>query len=147
SRNEGQYHDAVVLGPLSQARWYEGGERAFLHSCNPRMGFETVARAAEFARAAVGEALEQASLSAGDVDFLFCHQPMAWLGSLVKEAAGLTNARHVESFPRFGSLGAASCALNLHLAAGEGAIAPGKNVLLYSVGAGFNYCAAVVRWD
>jgi 3-oxoacyl-[acyl-carrier-protein] synthase-3 len=91
-------------------------------------------------------ALERAGLAVAGVDFLSVFQGTAWLHDEIAAHLGVTRAKSVEVFRRFGYLSAAAVAASLYIGAESGRLVRDDLVLLTGGGTGQTYGAAVLRW-
>jgi 3-oxoacyl-[acyl-carrier-protein] synthase-3 len=91
-------------------------------------------------------ALARAGLSADGVDWWVPHQANARLVRDAGERLGIPLERTVSVVETVGNTSAASIPIALALAARDGRLRHGQQVLLSAVGAGMTEAAAVIRW-
>ena len=145
ARTDGRFHGTVGVTP-NEGRWYEGRGPSYLRTLKMVQGMESVLNGAEWAGETIGTLLSRNGLAAPDVNWFFAHQPMPWFNAMCREAAGLVNARTVDSYSWLGSMGAANIPVNLDIAVHEKEVRDGDIVLFYSAGLGFNWIATVMQW-
>jgi 3-oxoacyl-[acyl-carrier-protein] synthase-3 len=91
-------------------------------------------------------AAKEAGVLLSKVDFVICNTPMAWYSAFVARALGIDPARTINTFPKYGNIGAASMPANLHEAAATGKIKENDLVLLYAIGSVSSASAIIMRW-
>jgi 3-oxoacyl-[acyl-carrier-protein] synthase-3 len=90
--------------------------------------------------------LERAGLTPGDVDLFVPHQANARIIEAARARLGIPVDRVVVNVDRWGNTSAASIAIALAEAAGEGRIGAGDHVLVSGFGAGMTWASALLRW-
>jgi 3-oxoacyl-[acyl-carrier-protein] synthase-3 len=104
----------------------------------------------EFAVGALVESIDatlaRASVDLADVKWFVPHQANLRIIEAVGEKLHMDPDRVVLNIERFGNTGAASIAIGLAEAAGDGRIQRGDLVLVSSVGAGMTWGSALIRW-
>jgi 3-oxoacyl-[acyl-carrier-protein] synthase-3 len=143
-RADGRQHDGMVTS-VPGARWFEQG-RAYWFPQNSASARDMLLCVPDRARQVLHEALEQAELSTGDVDFFACHQATSWFVEVAQEHAGLGRAKTVNTFSWTGSLFSANLPLQLSIAEREGLLRAGDVVAMHSGGSGVTWSAAMMRW-
>jgi 3-oxoacyl-[acyl-carrier-protein] synthase-3 len=117
------------------------------HSYYIKMAGREVFKAAVLSMAdACDQALQRASLSAGDLDLLIPHQANIRIIEATAKHAGLPMDKVYVNVDRFGNTSAASIAIALDEAVKTGRLQPGMVVMLCAFGAGFTWGSMVVRW-
>lgn len=109
-------------------------------------GGEVFRRAVRIICDSSATALEQAGLTAADVDLFVPHQANARIIEAARARLGIPAERTVVNVDRWGNTSAASIAIALAEAAAAGRIAPGAIVLLTGFGAGMTWSTALLRW-
>jgi 3-oxoacyl-[acyl-carrier-protein] synthase III len=94
----------------------------------------------------MGEALNAAQLTPGDVDWLVPHQANARILDATAKKLGLDPAKVVVTVAEHANTSAASVPLALDVAVRDGRIQPGHIVVLEAMGGGFTWGAAVIKW-
>ncbi|MBX7098334.1 MAG: hypothetical protein K1X89_11525 [Myxococcaceae bacterium] len=145
-RTYGELNEAICLGPVDDAPWYEGGSRLLVHSRKMAQGRKIVMKTAEYAVEAIGAVLDRARLTPSAITHYYSHQPVSWFNLATRMATGLGHARTVDSFPTLGGMSAANIPVNLSLAQDANQLKDGDLAVLYACGAGFVWAAAVMRW-
>ena len=93
----------------------------------------------------VDQALEKASKSVEDIDFLVTHQPVSWAANAWREAIGIPSEKFHETFQTYGNVANCSAGVNLLDAIEKKKIKEGDNVLITSSGAGENHIAIIMK--
>lgn len=143
-RTDGSLSRALVLGVPGKS-WWDAGEITLHPVDGPatkRMLFSLV----DWAKQAVGEALEQAGVRAEEIAFYSSHQATTWLRPVTQEYLGLSHARSVDIFPWTTSLTAANSPLQLALAERDGLLRRGDLAAVFSGGTGVTWSGTVMRW-
>ena len=92
------------------------------------------------------EALQNADLSPGQVDWLIPHQANIRIMTHTCRKLGLPQERMVVTVGEHGNTSAASIPLALDIAVRDGRIKRGQTVLIEGVGGGFTWGASVIRY-
>jgi 3-oxoacyl-[acyl-carrier-protein] synthase III len=143
-RTDGSRHRSLVAG-VPGKRWYDDG-RVIIYLEDAGVAHEMVLAVTGRGEQVVAEALAEAGLDRGGVDFFACHQATSWLRELTQRHVGLDRARSVDTFRSFGSLSAANLPLVLAIGEREGQLRDGDVVTLFSGGVGETWSATVLRW-
>ena len=109
-------------------------------------GGEVFRRAVRVVVQSAEAALEQAGLTASDVDVFVPHQANARIVSAACDRLGIAAERTVLNLDRYGNTSAASIPIALAEAAEAGRLHPGDVVLLSGFGAGMTWASAVLVW-
>lgn len=141
---DGENHRAVVIG-VPGRRWYEAGESRFYQEDNAA-ALRMMRAIVDRARTSLHAALAQAGHRPEDVDFYACHQGLEWLRRVTQPDSGLTRARTVDTFARFGSLAACNLPLIMSIAERERMLGPGDLVAMFTGGAGEVWSSVILRW-
>ncbi len=88
--------------------------------------------------------LEEAHLTAADVDLFVPHQANLRINQFVCHKLGIPEAKAVSNIEKYGNTTAATIPLGLSEAWREGRCGPGSNVLFAAFGSGFTWGAAVL---
>lgn len=142
--SDGSMQNGLVSG-IPGGRWYDEGRVVAYNQDNSstrRMLFTT----ADKARAVVQRTLDDAGLTAEDIDFFACHQGVSWLRRVVQQACGLEHARSFDTFPITASLLAANIPMVMDYAMREGRLQSGDRVLAFSGGGGVTTSAMIFEW-
>jgi 3-oxoacyl-[acyl-carrier-protein] synthase-3 len=91
-------------------------------------------------------ALQQAGMTAADVDLLVPHQANLRIIEATAKYAGLDMEKVFVNLDRYGNMSSASIPVALDEAAEQGRIGPGSKILSVAFGAGFTWGAMVLRW-
>ena len=91
-------------------------------------------------------ALQQAGLTADDVDLLVPHQANVRIIEATAKYAGIDMGRVYVNVDRYGNMSSASVPVGLDEALEKDLIGPGSNVLTAAFGAGLTWGAMVLRW-
>ncbi len=143
-RTDGRYPRALIASVPGQ-RWYDDG-RVVLHSADPVGARQVFLQTADFAIEVVGQALRDAGLAPGEVDFFAVHQGTPWLRQVAHDVLGLTRARSLDTFATTGYLFGVSIPLVLETAQRRGLVARGDKVVLYGGGGGVTFGAIALGW-
>jgi len=94
----------------------------------------------------VEEVLEENHLQGSDINWLVPHQANIRIMEATAKKLGLSMDNVIVTVASHGNTSAASIPLALDVAARDGRIKPGQNILLEAVGGGFTWGAVLVRW-
>ena len=92
------------------------------------------------------EALNNAGLTASDVDFFACHQGFAWLREAVQRFTGMDQARTVDTFQWAGSTLGCNIPLVLHTALKDGFLRDGDHTALFAGASGVIFKGTILRY-
>lgn len=109
-------------------------------------GREVFKRAVRAVSASVEIALEKAGLTADDIDVVIPHQANIRIIEAVAQRTGLSMDKTHNVIEFTGNTSSATIPLTLAEAERNGALQPGKIVLMTGFGAGMAWGTAVVRW-
>jgi len=133
-------------GRHNQLLYVDGGPSTTQTVGKLRMKGQEVFRHAVVNLASVlNEVMEQAGLSAADIDWLVPHQANARILDATARKLKLSPDRVVVTVDRHANTSAASVPLALDLATRDGRIKPGDLVVLEAMGGGFTWGACVLR--
>ncbi len=144
--NDGSYHRAVCTAPRGGGRWQDAKGGLVTASLEPEKGREAIFRFGDMAKEAVDAAAEKANIDLKDVKFFACHQPTAWFVELCQRSAMLQHAAAPSTFSQTAGLGPCNVMLNLNEGLMTGALRRDDLVAVYSMGSGFTWGAAILRW-
>jgi 3-oxoacyl-[acyl-carrier-protein] synthase-3 len=91
-------------------------------------------------------ALQQAGMTADDIDMLVPHQANVRIIAATAKYAGLDMDKVFVNVDRYGNMSSASIPVALDEAQEQGLIGPGSNVLTVAFGAGLTWGAMVLRF-
>ena len=142
-------------GRLGELLWRPGG--GAIHPPSEEMladrsyflrmaGREVFKHAVRSMSEACGKALDQADLTAEDVDVLLPHQANLRIIESLAKHAGIPFEKAYVNIDRYGNTSAASIPMALDECVREGRIRPGSNVLMVAFGGGLTWASAMVRW-
>lgn len=94
----------------------------------------------------VKELLDQANMSADDIDWFIPHSANLRIIESICEKTGIPIEKTLYSLEYFGNTSAASIPLALHLGIQEGKVKPGDTMMLYGFGGGLTHCGVIVKW-
>ena len=100
----------------------------------------------EAAATALKKALENAGVSAGDVDWLLLHQANIRIMEIVASKLGIPMERVLTNLSEYGNTSAAACAIALDESHRAGKFGPGDHIVLVAFGAGLTWASAAIRW-
>ena len=95
---------------------------------------------------ACARVLQQAGVSAGDIDLLVPHQANLRIIEAVAKYAGVSMDWVMLTVQRYGNMSAATVPVALVDALKEGRVKPGSLLLMPGFGGGLTYGALLVRW-
>ena len=134
-------------GRHNQLLYVDGGPSTTGTVGKLRMKGKEVFRHAVVNLAAVmGESLDLAGLTPGDVDWVVPHQANARILDATARKLSLAPEKVVVTVDQHANTSAASVPLALDVAVKDGRIKRGDIVVLEAMGGGFTWGAAVVRW-
>ncbi len=154
SQQEGGASDRGVLsshlrsdGRFRDKLYVDGGPSSTGTVGHLRMeGREVFRRAVGLVSDVIDGALEDAGLTAGDIDWFVPHQANRRIIDATARKFGWPDDKVVITVDRHGNTSAASIPLALDEACRDGRIRPGDLVMLEAMGGGFTWGGAVVRW-
>jgi 3-oxoacyl-[acyl-carrier-protein] synthase-3 len=138
--------EAVVAGPKGEGHFLQGAGPVRIQSHDYRALQRSVTTLGSLAKEAIDEALADAGLKAGDVQFYACHQTFAAYNEIVRRSANLTQARTMNTFNFIGSVIGATIPTNLYFGVKEGLLRDGDVTALYTNAAGLSYASVILRW-
>lgn len=109
-------------------------------------GREVFKRAVRAVSGSVEAALGRACLGPGDLDVVLFHQANMRIIEAVCNRAGLDLAKTHNVISYTGNTSSATIPLCLKKAEDDGALAPGRTVLISGFGAGMTWASVVLRW-
>jgi 3-oxoacyl-[acyl-carrier-protein] synthase-3 len=143
-RADGTLQRALLAG-VPGGRWFDEG-RSVLYSDRPDRQQQVLARVCESSGDVIASALAEAQLGTADVDFYAGHQGTWWYREVTQANAGLSKARAIDSFARFGSMAACNVPMVLSLGLERGLLHDGDIVVTHAGGNGSTWSALVMRW-
>ena len=96
--------------------------------------------------AVIFEAIENAGLTAADVDWLLLHQANIRIMEHAAEVLGIPMSKVLKNIEEYGNTSAASIPLALAEAVASGKVKPGDVIAVAGFGAGLSWGSAVIRW-
>jgi len=108
-------------------------------------GREVFRHAVSSMTSALNEALEQAGLGAGDLDFVIPHQANIRIIEAIAKRFKVPEGKIIINVERFGNTSAASIPIALNEAIQDGTIKKGDVVGLTTFGAGLTWAASIIR--
>jgi 3-oxoacyl-[acyl-carrier-protein] synthase-3 len=109
------------------------------------VGSEVFKVAVKNLTSAAKDALGDAGLSPGDVDWVVAHQANLRILTQVAARLDVPLERFVLNIERYGNTSSASVPIALDEAVRDGRVAPGQTVLMCALGAGISWGSALVR--
>ena len=91
-------------------------------------------------------ALQQAGMTADEIDLLVPHQANMRIIEATAKYAGLPMEKVFVNVDRYGNMSSASIPVGLDEAQEQGLIGPGSKILMVAFGAGLTWGAMVMRW-
>jgi 3-oxoacyl-[acyl-carrier-protein] synthase-3 len=95
---------------------------------------------------AMGDLLEAAGLTIGDVDWFVPHSANMRIVEAICTRTGMPRERTLTSIEQFGNTSTASIPLALAPAVADGRVKRGDRILTISFGGGLAYAGALLRW-
>ncbi len=136
-RSDGSFKDLLYVdGGIST------GAQGYLRMEGKEVFRHAVAKLAQTAEAA----LERASLSSADVDWIVPHQANLRIIKATAQKMGVPMERVVVTVQDHGNTSAASIPLALSVGVERGQIKPGDLVVMEAIGGGLAWGAVVLRW-
>ena len=90
--------------------------------------------------------IEEAGLTASDIDLMVPHQANARIIEATARHAGIAMDKVFVNLDRYGNISSATIPVGLDEAAEQGRIGPGSNILMTAFGAGLTWGAMLMRW-
>ncbi len=103
-------------------------------------------RAVQAMAGASVKVLQDAGLSAEDVDLVIPHQANLRIIESVAKYAGVPMDKVIVTVQKYGNMSAATVPVALVEALEAGRVKPGANLLMPAFGGGLTYCSLLVRW-
>jgi 3-oxoacyl-[acyl-carrier-protein] synthase-3 len=94
----------------------------------------------------IDEALRNAGLKAGDVDWLLLHQANIRIMEHVAQVLGIPMSRVLRNVEEYGNTSAGSIPLALAEAVRSGKVKKGDIIAMSGFGAGLSWGSAIIRW-
>jgi len=94
----------------------------------------------------LGEAMENAGVTADDIDWLLLHQANIRIMETVASKLGIPMDKVLTNLSEFGNTSAGSIPLALDQAVREGKVKPGDVIACAGFGAGLSWGSAIIRW-
>jgi 3-oxoacyl-[acyl-carrier-protein] synthase-3 len=91
-------------------------------------------------------ALQDAKLSADDIDLFISHQANTRIIEATRKRANIPLEKTYVTIHKYGNISAASIPVSLHDAYHEGRIKDGNKILFSAFGAGFTWAAMILKW-
>lgn len=143
SDGEGAEHIIVPAGGVAQPPTHEAINEGKI---NVKMnGREVFKFATRVMGTALGTVLDEAGMTANEVDLFIPHQANARIIEYAAKEYGLPSEKVVMNVDRYGNTSAASVPLALAEAFDDGRARPGDTVALVAFGAGLTWAAAIVQ--
>jgi 3-oxoacyl-[acyl-carrier-protein] synthase-3 len=137
-RSDGRYYDKLHV---------DGGPSATMTVGHLRMeGREVFKHAVVNIASVMSELMEEAGVTAGDIDWFVPHQANRRILEGPAKRLGINEDKVVMTLERHGNTSAASIPLALAEAVNDGRIKRGDLVLMEAMGGGFTWGAVLVRW-
>ncbi len=137
-RSDGRYYEKLYV---------DGGPSATMTVGHLRMeGREVFKHAVANIAAVMSETMEEAGVTARDVDWFVPHQANRRILEGTVKKLGIREDRVVMTLERHGNTSAASIPLALHEAVTDGRIKRGDLILMEAMGGGFTWGAVLLRW-
>jgi 3-oxoacyl-[acyl-carrier-protein] synthase-3 len=148
TRTHGDYaNDMKVTAPDGRA-WWKPGVAAFNIDFDEAKLASIVSRGNRLVPEALNQALQQAGLANGDIDYLITNQPNRIFLRNWREAMQLREDQQIHTLPDHGNLFGAAIPVCLERGLNDGRIQPGQNLLLGGFSHAGDYsAAAVIRWN
>jgi len=93
------------------------------------------------------EALDNAGLTADDVDWLLLHQANIRIMETVAKKLGIPMEKVITNLAEYGNTSAGSIPLALNEAVKAGKVKPGDVIACAGFGAGLSWGSAIIRWS
>lgn len=90
--------------------------------------------------------MEQAQITADDVDLFIPHQANMRIMEVARERVGVPREKMMVVLHKYGNMSAATIPVALHEARQEGRVQDGTMLVLTAFGTGFTWGSAVLRW-
>lgn len=95
----------------------------------------------------VKEALDEAGMTADDVDWLLLHQANIRIMEVVAKRLGIPFEKVITNLSSYGNTSAGSIPIALSEAVSSGQVKPGDVIACAGFGAGLSWGSAVMRWS
>lgn len=141
---DGSLHKAFLAG-VPNKHWYDDG-RVVAYNPERAASHITMVQTADVCSRLIAEVMDLAHVSREMVDFLVCHQPLAWVRPLIQELCGLEHTRFEDTFTTMGSMVSVNVPMQLTRAAESGNLKAEDTVVLSSYASGVTAGAMVLRW-
>jgi 3-oxoacyl-[acyl-carrier-protein] synthase-3 len=149
-RTDGRLHAAIRLGwtarnPATRRYWEPSHERLMIQ-WNEALQPEVMGELERYATIVCGEALGRAGIRVDEIELFVSHQPMSWYAAFLDDVLGLRDGITYTSFEEYGSINACSVTASLHEAGCAGRLRRGRQMLVFTPGAGYTYAAMALVW-
>lgn len=94
----------------------------------------------------IEEALDEAGLTAGDVDWLLLHQANIRIMEIVAKRLGIPFEKVITNLSSYGNTSAGSIPIALSEAVQSGQVKEGDIIACAGFGAGLSWGAAIMKW-
>ena len=95
----------------------------------------------------LAKSLAKAGLLATDIAHVFPHQPNINILRKVAEISGIPFERFHTNMDRYANTSAACVPIVMHEAVAAGLVKPGELVALVTLGVGWSWGSAIIRWS
>jgi 3-oxoacyl-[acyl-carrier-protein] synthase III len=137
-RSDGRYKDKLYV---------DGGPSSTGTVGHLRMqGREVFKHAVTMIADVIEDAFNETGFAASDIDWFVPHQANIRIIDATAKKFGIPYEKVIRTVDKHGNTSAASIPLALSLAAGDGRIKSGDLLLLESMGGGFTWGSAILRW-
>jgi len=109
-------------------------------------GNEVFKNAVREMEAATITALNDAKMTADDIDLFISHQANIRIIEATTKRAKIPDVKNYMTIQKYGNISAASIPVSLHEAYHKGMIKDGTKILLAAFGAGFTWAAMILKW-
>jgi len=144
-RSDGRFGEMLMLpggGSLNPASHETVDQRLHFIKMNGNNVFKSAVRCMT---EALQQGIEDAGLTAGDIDLFIPHQANLRIIEAVAKRIGIPMDRVFVNVDRYGNTSAASIPIAIDEARAEGRLKPGDTMAAVAFGAGFTWGAAVLR--
>ncbi|KAA0697836.1 beta-ketoacyl-ACP synthase III [Neorhizobium sp. P12A] len=143
--SDGSGYDLIQIPAGGSNRPFSAEIGAVEFLMTMRNGREVFSRAVDLMTRTSRKAMEQAGVSAGDIDCFIPHQANARMFDAVCDNLGIEKATIVRTIETYGNSSAATIPLSLSLANRETRFAEGETLLLTAAGAGLSGGSVIIR--
>jgi len=148
TRSNGEYADDMRCRSDDGKKWWEAREAPLYVDFNPERIVAVVQRGNTLVPEIIREACTEAEISPDEIDLLITNQPNRTFLRNWREALGVPEERHLNTFEEHGNLFGAAMPICLEAALHSDRLEPGSHIAIGGFSHAGDYAgAAIVEWN